>query len=115
MDDGALIDGVVRIDNLRGGESKKGIDRDENDADGVTVNRASPLKVMICADEEGGSDMSFPEGREGAVVGLMNKGEIGVTNLETSQKSIVPSSEIYIRSGYKVGRKGIGGERVRIG
>ena len=37
-----------------------------------------------------------------------------MAGLETSQKSIVPSSEVYIRLGYKGGRKGIGGERVRV-
>ena len=37
-----------------------------------------------------------------------------MTNLETSQKSVVPSGEIYIRLGYKGGREGVGGERVRI-
>ena len=37
-----------------------------------------------------------------------------MTNLETSQKSIIPSGEIYIRIGYKGGRKGVGGERVGI-
>ena len=35
-----------------------------------------------------------------------------MTNLETSQKSIIPSGEIYIRVGYKGGGKGIGGEGV---
>ena len=115
MYDGALIDGMIRIDDLRGGESKEGINRDEDDADGVTVNRAPPLEMMVCPDKKGGSDISFPEGRKGAVVGLMNEGKIGMANLETSQKSIVPSSEVYIRSGYKVGRKGIGGEGIRIG
>ena len=61
MNDGALIDRVVRIYDLGGGESKEGINRDEDDADGITMNRAPPLKVVICADEEGGSDISFPE------------------------------------------------------
>ena len=35
-----------------------------------------------------------------------------MANLEASQKSVIPSGEIYIRIGYKRGRKGIGGERV---
>ena len=70
--------------------------------------------MMICADKEGRSNITFPEGREGTVVGLMNEGEIGMADLETSQKSVVPSSEVYIRCRYKVGRKGIGGEGIRI-
>ena len=115
MHDGALIDGVVRIDDLRGRESIEGINRDEDDADGVTVNRAPPLEMVICADKEGGSSVSFPEGRKGSIEGLVNEREVGMTNLETSQKSIIPSGEIYIRSRYKVGGKGIGGEGVRIG
>ena len=71
MYDGALIDGVVRVDYLRGGESKQGIDGDENDTDGVIMNGASPLKIMIHGEGKGGSDVSFPEGRERSVVGLM--------------------------------------------
>ena len=112
---GALIDGVVRIDDLRGGESKEGIDRDEYDANRVTVTGASPLEVVICTDEERGANISFPEGRERSVVGLVNEGKIGMTNLETSQKSIVPSGKVYIRSGYKIGGESIGGERVGVG
>ena len=84
MYDGALIDGVIRIYDLGGGESKEGINRNENNTDRVTVNGTPPLKVMVCADKEGGSDISFPEGRKGSVVGLMDEGEIGMTNLETS-------------------------------
>ena len=72
MNDWALKDGMVRIDDLRSGESKKGIDGDEYDADGVTMNGASPLKVMISAEEERRSGVSFPKGREGAIVGLVN-------------------------------------------
>ena len=37
-----------------------------------------------------------------------------MANLETSQKSVVPSSEIYIRLGYKGGREGVGGKGVWI-
>ena len=37
-----------------------------------------------------------------------------MANLETSQKSIVPSGEIYIRIGYKGGREGVGGEGIWI-
>ena len=84
MNHGALIDGVVRVYYLRGGEAEEGIDGNENHANRITMNGTSPLKVMICSDEEGGSDISFPKGREGAIVGLMNEGKIGVTDLETS-------------------------------
>ena len=72
MDDGALIDGVVRVDYLGRRESEEGIDGDKDNANGVTVNGTSPLKVMICADEKGGSDVSFPKRREGMIIGLMN-------------------------------------------
>ena len=72
MDDGALIDGVIRINHLRGGKTKEGIDGYEDDANGVAVNGTPPLKVMVCADEEGRANISFPKGRKGAVVGLMN-------------------------------------------
>ena len=37
-----------------------------------------------------------------------------MADLETSQKSIVPSCKIYIRVGYKGGREGGGGERVGV-
>ena len=72
MNDGALIDGVVRIYHLRGGEAEERIDGDEDNANRITMNGTPPLKVMICSDEEGGSDISFPKGGERAIVGLMD-------------------------------------------
>ena len=72
MDDGALIDRVVRIDHLRRGKPEEGIDGNEHDADGVAMNGAPPLKVMVCSDEEGRSDISFPKGREGSIIGLVD-------------------------------------------
>ena len=72
MNDGALIDGVVRVDYLGRGESKEGIDGDENNANRITMNGTSPLKVMVCTDEERGPDITFPEGGEWAIVRLMN-------------------------------------------
>ena len=96
MDDGALINGVIRIYHLGGGEAEKGIDRDEDNANGILMNGTSPLKVMIRSDEEWGSDISFPEGGEGAIVRLMDEGKVGMANLETPQESVIPSSEIYI-------------------
>ena len=72
MDDGALIDGMIRINHLRGGEAEERVDGNEDDANGITVNGTSPLKVMIRCDKEGGSDISFPKGREGAVIGLVD-------------------------------------------
>ena len=72
MNNGALIDGMVRIDHLRGGEAEERIDGDEDNANRVTMNGTPPLKVMICSDEEGGSDISFPKGGEGSIVGLMD-------------------------------------------
>ena len=72
MYDGALIDGVVRVDYLGGGESEEGIDGNENNANGITMNGTSPLKVMIGAEKKGGSNISFPEGGEGTIIGLMN-------------------------------------------
>ena len=114
MDDGALINGVIRIYYLRGGEAKERIDGDENNADGILMNGAPPLKMMIRSDEEGGSDISFPERGEGTIIGLMDEGEIGMTNLETSQESIIPSGEVYIPLGYKRGRKSGGGKGVGI-
>ena len=35
-----------------------------------------------------------------------------MTNLETPQKSVIPSGEIYIRIGYKGRGEGVGGEGV---
>ena len=72
MYDGALVDGVVRVDYLGGGELEEGIDGNKDDANGITMNGTSPLKVMISANEEGGSDVSFPKRREGTIVGLVN-------------------------------------------
>ena len=72
MNDGALIDRVVRVDNLWGGKPEEGIDGDKDDANGITMNGASPLKVMVGSDEEGRSDISFPEGGERTIIGLMD-------------------------------------------
>ena len=72
MDDGALIDGVVRIDDLRSRKAKKGVDGNEDDADGIIMNGTSPLKVMVCSEREGRTNEPFPKRREGLVVGLMD-------------------------------------------
>ena len=71
MNDRALIDGVVRIDHLRGRKAEEGVDGNENNANRVVMNGASPLKMMICSDEERGSNISFPEGREWSVIRLV--------------------------------------------
>ena len=47
MYDGALVDGVIRIYHLGGGETEEGVDGDKNHTDGVVMNRASPLKVVV--------------------------------------------------------------------
>ena len=114
MDDGALINGVIRIYHLGGREAKERIDGDEDDANGIRMNGASPLKMMIRSDEEWGSDISFPEGREGTIVRLVDEGKVGMANLETSQESVIPSGEIYIRLGYKGGREGLGSKGVGV-
>ena len=72
MNDGALIDGVVRSDYLRRGKPEKRINGDENDANGITMNGTPPLEVMIRSDEEGGPDVSFPKGRERSIIGLVD-------------------------------------------
>ena len=72
MNDRALIDRMVRIDDLRRGESEEWVDGDEDDADGIAMNGTSPLKMMIGADEERWSNISFPKGGEGAIIGLMD-------------------------------------------
>ena len=38
-----------------------------------------------------------------------------MADLETSQKSVIPSGEIYIRVGYEGSREGLGGKGVGIG
>ena len=83
MDDGALINGVIRIYHLGGGEAKKGVDGNEDYANGILMNGASPLKEMIRSDEEGGSDISFPKGGERAIIRLVDERKVGVANLET--------------------------------
>ena len=72
MNDGTLIDRVVRVDDLRRVKPEEGIDGDKNNANGIGVNGASPLKVMIGADEKGRSNVTFPKGGEGAIIGLMD-------------------------------------------
>ena len=72
MYDGALIDRVIRIYHLRGGEAEEGIDGNENNANGITMNGTPPLEVMIRSDEEGGPGISFPKGGKRTVVGLMD-------------------------------------------
>ena len=63
---------MVRIDDLRPGEVEEGIDGNEDDADRIIMNETSPLKIMIYCKGERGSDKSFPEGREGTIVGLVD-------------------------------------------
>ena len=72
MNDGALINGVVKIDHLRSREAEEGIDGNEDDANGIIVNGTSPLEIVISCNRERRSDKSFPKGGEGTVVGLMN-------------------------------------------
>ena len=78
MDDGALINGVIRIYHLGGREAKERIDGDEDNADGILMNGTSPLEIMVHGDGERGSNVSFPKGGEVSVIGLMNKGKIGM-------------------------------------
>ena len=80
----ALIDGMVRVYYLWSRESKKGIDGYEDNADGIIVNGTSPLEIVICCNRKGGSDITFPERREGSIIGLMDEGKVGVGDLETS-------------------------------
>ena len=49
MNDGTLIDGVVRIDDLRPRETKKGIDGNKDDTNGVVMNGAPPLEIVVCS------------------------------------------------------------------
>ena len=105
---------MIRVNHLRGGETEEWVDGYENDADGESMDGTSPLEEMIRGDKEGWSNISFPEGREWTIVGLMNQGEVGMANLETSQKSVIPGGKIYIRIGYKGRGEGVGGERVGI-
>ena len=72
MNDWALVNGVIRINHLGGGEAKEGIDGNEDDANWVIMNGASPLKMMISGDKKGGSNVSFPKRREGTIIGLMD-------------------------------------------
>ena len=72
VNDGALINGVVRIYDLWSKETEERIDGDKDDTDGVMMNGTSPLEVVICCDGKGLSNKSFPEGRERTIVGLVN-------------------------------------------
>ena len=38
-----------------------------------------------------------------------------MADLETSQKSVIPSGEVYIRAGYKGGGESVGGEGILVG
>ena len=72
MNNGALINGMVRIDDLWSRELKERVDGNKDYADGIIVNGTSPLKVVICGDGERGSDVAFPKRGEGTIVGLMD-------------------------------------------
>ena len=65
MYDGALINGVVRINHLRSGEAEERADGDEDNTNRVVMNGASPLEVVVRSDRERGPDISFPKGGEG--------------------------------------------------
>ena len=47
VNNGALINGVVRIDDLWSGETEERIDGNKNDADRIIMNGTSPLKIMV--------------------------------------------------------------------
>ena len=50
MDDGALINGMIRINHLGGGEPEQRVNGDEYHTNGVGVNRTPPLKVVVGSD-----------------------------------------------------------------
>ena len=58
MNIGALVGQVVSYDHLRGGKVKGGVNGEKDDANWVSVDVASPLKYVICAEEEGGVGVS---------------------------------------------------------
>ena len=72
MNNGTLIDGVVRIDDLWSREAEERIDRNKDNTDWIIMNGTSPLKIMICSEGERRTNKSFPKRREGAIVRLVN-------------------------------------------
>ena len=50
VDDGALIDRVIRINYLRGGKPKERVDGDEDNKNGVGMNGTPPLEVVVGSD-----------------------------------------------------------------
>ena len=69
---GALINGMIRVDDLWSRKVKEGVNGNEDHTDRIVMNGTSPLEIVVSCYRKQGSDVSFPEGGEGTVIGLVD-------------------------------------------
>ena len=63
---------------------------DQQYADGLLMEDASPLKVVICSYEKRWGSESGVKGRKWPIVRAVNKLSLGQIGLEASEDSIIP-------------------------
>jgi len=70
---GATEEEMVSDDDLRAEEVEEGVDAEVNYCNGIMMKGITPLEIMIATGEERGMGESLVDGREGPVVGPMDK------------------------------------------
>jgi len=70
---GAAVEGVISDDDSRAEEVEEGIDAEINYCDGIMMEGIVPLEVMIATGEKRGMGESLIKGREGLIIGLVDK------------------------------------------
>jgi len=70
---GATVEEMISDDDLRAEEVEEGIDAEVNYYNGELVKRVTPLEIVIVTGEERGMGEPLIDGREGPVVGPVDK------------------------------------------
>jgi len=70
---GAAVEEVISDDDSRAEEVEEGVDAEINYCDGVMMEGIVPLEVMIATGEERGMGESLIKGREGSIIGPVDK------------------------------------------
>jgi len=70
---GATVEEVISDNDSRAEEAEEGVDAEINYCNGETVMGVAPLEIMIATGEERGMGEPLIDGREGPVIGPVNK------------------------------------------